>query len=111
MPVYKLEREPFPEERSEPFYLSTRALAARLEEVRVALARGHVLLVDEAGSGRSTLAERLTRDAPEAWRCFRVDARPTADETVFVRELLERLGLPAREPGRAARRDAISSPG
>ena len=35
------------------------ALAARLDELRAALERRHVLLVDEAGSGKSTTLDKI----------------------------------------------------
>lgn len=106
MPAYKIEREPFPEERSDPFFMTTPALSARLDALAGALRRGHALLVDAPGSGRSALLERLVHTAPDGWRVVRPVLPPATDEKAFVRTLLEGLGLTPREPAAAALRDA-----
>lgn len=106
MSPFRLEKEPFPTARNDEFYFSTPALAARRDELRNAIERGHVLLVDEQASGKSTMLGNLADSGDERWRIFRVHARARMSAKDFVHELVSTFGLPTREPPAARLRDA-----
>ena len=88
------------------FYFSTPALVARREELTGAIEDGHVLLIDEKASGKSTMLDDVAEAAGERWRVFRLEADERMDAKDFARALVEIFGLPTREPPAAALRDA-----
>lgn len=106
MSTFSLEKDPFPQAGSGAFYFSTPALAARLDELRAALERRHVLLVDEAGSGKSTTLDKIVETADEGTRIVRLQGREQRCAKDIVHELVSGLGLPPREPAAAELRDA-----
>lgn len=106
MSAFSLERDPFPCAGSGVFYFSTPALTARLDALRDALGRGHVLLVDDAGSGKSTALDKLVETADEGARIVRLQGREQQSAKDFVHALMSGLGLPPREPVAAELRDA-----
>ena len=106
MSAFSLEKEPFPESGSGEFYFSTPALAARLGDLRAAIHRGHVLLIDELDSGKSTMLDQFAEAQSEQWRIFRLQARARQSAKDFLHELVSTLGLPIREPAAAELRDA-----
>lgn len=106
MSAFRLQKEPFPCARSEEFYFSTPALVARCDALCGAIEHGHVLLVDEQGSGKSTMLESFTETAGERWRIFRLDAPTRMSAKDFVHALVSTFGLPTREPPAARLRDA-----
>lgn len=105
MSAFSLEKDPFPPAGSGGFYFSTPALAARLDELRDALERGHVLLVDETGSGKSTTLGKLAEAAGEGTRIVRLQGREQRCAKAFVHGLVSGFGLPPREPAAAELRD------
>ena len=106
MPIFSFEKEPFPESGSEEFYFSTPALTARLGEVREAVHRGHVLLIDEQASGKSTMLDNLVAAQSEQWRIFRLQASGQQSAKALLHDLMSAFGLPIREPAAAELRDA-----
>lgn len=106
MPEFSLEKEPFPESAGEKFYFSTPALTARLGELREAVGCGHVLLIDEQGSGKSTMLDSLAEAQSEQWRVFRLQARRLRSARGLLHDLMSAFGLPMREPAAAELRDA-----
>ena len=106
MPIFSLQKEPFPESAGEKFYFSTPALAARRGELREAVGRGHVLLIDEQASGKSTMLDRLVEAQSEQWRVFRLQARRLRSAKGLLHDLMSAFGLPLREPAAAELRDA-----
>jgi len=97
---------PFEHAAGAAFYFSTSALEARREEMCNAVTCGHVLLVDEEGSGKSTMLEQLGETADPSWRVFRLRAAPQMGAKDFVHALVSTFGLPIREPAAAELRDA-----
>ena len=106
MPIFSLEKEPFPESPGEKFYFSTPALTARLGELREAVGRGHVLLIDEQASGKSTMLDSLVDAQSEQWRVFRLHARRLRSAKGLLHDLMSAFGLPIREPAAAELIDA-----
>lgn len=106
MSAFRLEKEPFPAAGSGDFYFSTPALAARCDELCGAVARGHVLLLDEAASGKTTMLDSFVEAADERWRIFRLDACAPMSAKDFVHALVSSFGLPVRDPPAARLRDA-----
>lgn len=106
MSTFSLENEPFPQGSDEEFYFSTPALAACLADLGEALHRGHVLLVDEEASGKSTMLEKLAEAHGEQWRIFRLQARERRSAKDLLHDLMSAFGLPIREPAAAELRDA-----
>ena len=106
MSTFSLEKEPFPETGDEEFYFSTPALTARLAELAKALHCGHVLLLDEEASGKSTMLDKLEEAHSERWRIFRLQARQQQSAKGLLHDLMSAFGLPIREPAAAELRDA-----
>jgi type II secretory pathway predicted ATPase ExeA len=106
MPTFSFEKEPFPESGSEEFYFSTPALTARLGEVREAVRRGHVLLIDEQASGKSSMLDNLVAAQSGQWRIFRLQASGQQSAKALLHDLMSAFGLPIREPAAAELRDA-----
>jgi type II secretory pathway predicted ATPase ExeA len=106
MSAFSLEKEPFPVAAVDEFYFSTPALAARREELGSAIENGHVLLVDQEASGKTTMLDDFAEAVGERWRVFRLSADERTSAKDFVRALVEVFGLPSREPPAAALRDA-----
>ncbi len=106
MSAFSLEKEPFPEAAGDPYYFSTPALTARLEDLCAAVDRGHVLLVDEEDSGKSTMLDSFVEATCERWRIFRLQARTSMCAKSFTRELVSAFGLAPRESVAAQLRDA-----
>jgi type II secretory pathway predicted ATPase ExeA len=106
MRPFSLEKEPFPDAAEREFYFSTPALTACLEELGRSIESGHVLLVDDAGSGKTTMLENFVESANERWRIFRLQAREHDDAKEFAHALVSTFGLPLREPVAAELRDA-----
>ena len=106
MSAFSLEKESFPEAGDSEFYFTTPALTARLDELCGAIDRGHVLLIDEEASGKSTMLDSFADAASERWRIFRLPARARMSAKELVHELVSTFGLPPREPAAAALRDA-----
>jgi type II secretory pathway predicted ATPase ExeA len=105
MSAFSLVKEPFPESGGDAFYFSTPALTARLAELCAAVQRGHVLLIDEAASGKSTMLDSFVETQSEQWRVFRLQARAHQSAKDFLHDLVSTLGLPIREPAAAELRD------
>ena len=78
----------------------------RRHVVRAAIAHGHVLLVDEKGSGKSTMLEGFADEACERLRVFPLQVREGQDAKQFAHDLVSTFGLPLREPIAAELRDA-----
>ena len=97
MSAFSLENEPFPEAAGDEYYFSTPALTARLEDLCGAIDRGHVLLLDEEASGKSTMLDSFVESACGRWRIFRLQARARVSAKKFVHELVSTFGLPPRE--------------
>jgi type II secretory pathway predicted ATPase ExeA len=97
---------PFEHADGAAFYFSTPALEARREALCNAVVCGHVLLVDEEGSGKSTMLEHMGETAAPNWRVFRLRAEPQMGAKDFVHALVSNFGLPTREPAAAELRDA-----
>jgi len=106
MSAFSLETAPFTHASGGAFYFSTPALEARCEELCAAIPRGHVLLVDEAASGKSTMLDSVVEAAYDGWRVFRLQANACMGAKDFVHALVSVFGLPTREPAAAALRDA-----
>jgi len=106
MSTFSLENEPFPQAPGEEFYFSTPALAARLADLGEGLRRGHVLLMDEEASGKSTMLDKLAAAHGEQWRIFRLQAREQQGAKDLLHDLMSAFGLPIREPAAAELRDA-----
>lgn len=106
MSAFSLKNEPFPEAGGDDFYFSTPALAARREELCSAVERGHVLLIDQKASGKSTMLDDFAEVACERWRIFRLQAHQCMSAKEFVHGLVSVFGLPTREPAAAELRDA-----
>lgn len=106
MSAFSLEKDPFPQAGSGAFYFSTPVLAARLDALRAALERRHVLLVDEAGSGKSTTLDKIVETTDDDTRIVRLRGREQRCAKDFVHELVSGFGLPPREPAAAELRDA-----
>lgn len=106
MSAFSLETAPFTHASGGAFYFSTPALEACCEELCAAVPRGHVLLVDEAASGKSTMLDSVVESANDGWRIFRLQANARMGAKDFVHALVSVFGLPAREPAAAALRDA-----
>lgn len=106
MRAFSLQTDPFPDHTARGPYFDTPALAAQLEEILDVIATGHVLLVDEAGSGKSAALERFAAEAAEPMRAFVVRARRSQDARGLSNALVSALGLPLREPVAAELRDA-----
>lgn len=103
---FHLEKEPFADTGERDFYFSTPALTARLEELCAATERGHVLLIDELGSGKSTMLESFIESARKSWQIFHLQAGEHAVGREFARTLISIFGLPIREPIAAQLTDA-----
>jgi type II secretory pathway predicted ATPase ExeA len=110
MSAFSLEKEPFPEAAGDEYYFSTPALTARLEDLCGAIDRGHVLLVDEEASGKSTMLDSFAEASCERWRIFRLQARARMSAKKFVHELVSTFGLAPREPAAAQLSDVDSLP-
>jgi len=106
MRAFTLNEDPFPSVRDRDFYFSTPALSARLDELSEAVALGHVLLIDEAGSGKSTMLASFAECASERSRVFHLQARANQCAKEVAHDLVSKFGLPLREPIAAALRDA-----
>ena len=106
MSPFSLEKDPFPQAGGDEFYFSTPALAARLQELCGAIEGGHVLLIDEEGSGKSTMLDGFVAAVSERWRVFRLQARGNQSAREFAHDLVSTFGLPTREPPAAELRDA-----
>lgn len=106
MSAFSLEKEPFPVAAVDGFYFSTPALVARREELSSAIETGHVLLIDQKASGKSTMLDDFSEAAVERWRVFRLQADEGMSAKDFVQALVGIFGLPTREPPAAALRDA-----
>lgn len=106
MPAFKLNEDPFPNVREREIYFSTPALGARLEELREAVTLGHVLLIDEKGSGKSTMLASFAECACERLRVFHLQVRGNQCAKEFAHDLLSKFGLPLRDPIAAELRDA-----
>jgi len=106
MSAFSLDKEPFPDAGGDEFYFSTPALTARLDELCGAVDRGNVLLLDEQGSGKSTMLDSFVEAVCERWRIFRLQASAGMSAEEFVHELVSTFGLPLREPAAAELRDA-----
>jgi type II secretory pathway predicted ATPase ExeA len=106
MRSFSLTREPFAGAADREFYFSTPALTARLEELCRAIEHGHVLLVDDEGSGKSTMLDDFAEATAERWRVFRFRAREHQNAEEFAHALISTFGLPLREPVAAELRDA-----
>ncbi len=106
MSAFSLDKEPFPEAGGDEFYFSTPALTARLDELCGAVDRGNVLLLDEQGSGKSTMLDSFVEAVCERWRIFRLQASARMSAKEFLHELVSTFGLPPREPAAAELRDA-----
>ena len=106
MSTFSLEKEPFPQAPGEEFYFSTPALTARLADLGEALHRGHVLLMDEEASGKSTMLDKLAEAHGERWRIFRLQAEEQQSAKDLLHDLMSAFGLPIREPAAAELRDA-----
>ena len=106
MSAFSLEKEPFPVPGAGEFYFSTPALVARREELTGAIEDGHVLLIDEQASGKSTMLDDFAEAAGERWRVFRLQGDECMNAKDFAHALVGMFGLPTREPPAAALRDA-----
>ncbi len=106
MSAFSLEKEPFPQAGHDEFYFSTPALTARLDELCDAIDRGHVLLVDEEASGKSTMLDSFVEASCNGGRVFRLRARARMSAKEFVHELVSTFGLPPGEPAAAELTDA-----
>jgi len=106
MSAFSLEKEPFPESRGDGFYFSTPALVARCEQLAATIESGHVLLIDEVASGKSTMLDDVVQATCDRWRIFRAQADGRQSARDFAHDLICAFGLPARDPAAAALRDA-----
>ncbi|HTT07577.1 MAG TPA: AAA family ATPase [Gammaproteobacteria bacterium] len=73
----------------------THAWEERLEIIRHLIdhSRQILLILGDAGSGKSTLRGHLTRVAPAAWRVVTLDAAPFDDALTLVERLATGLGM------------------
>ena len=106
MQAFSFEKEPFPDAADGEFFFSTPALTARLAELCAAIENGHVLLMDEAGSGKSTMLDSFAGASCEDWRIFRLCVGEHHSAKEFTHALVSTFGLPLREPIAAELRDA-----
>lgn len=106
MGAFSLEKEPFSKDGERDFYFSTPALTARLEDLSRAIEDGHVLLIDEPDSGKSTMLASFVESAARRWRVFPLQAGRHHGAKEFAHELVSTFGLPLREPVAAELRDA-----
>lgn len=106
MRAFSLEKEPFVAAAPGEFFFTTPALTARLEELCLALGGAHVLLVDEPGSGKTTMLARAVAALTARCRVFAPYAGTPADAKAFTDALVSTFGLPLREPVAAELRDA-----
>lgn len=106
MRPFSLTREPFSDTADREFYFSTPALSARLEELCRAIEDSHVLLVDDEGSGKSTMLDDFTEETAERWRVFRFRTGEYRNAEEFTHDLFSTFGLPLREPVAAELTDA-----
>lgn len=106
MRAFSFEKQPFSNVGERDFYFSTPALTARLEELSCAVESGHVLLIDEPGSGKSTMLDNFVASAAERWRIFRLHTGEHHTAKEFAHSLVSTFGLPFREPIAAELRDA-----
>lgn len=106
MRAFSFEKEPFPNTADRAFYFSTPALTARLEELGRALEHANVLLVDEPGSGKSTMLDMVTAAAAGRFRAFYLRGLVQYDAKALTHALVSTFGLPLREPVVAELRDA-----
>jgi type II secretory pathway predicted ATPase ExeA len=106
MSAFSLEKEPFSGAAGDEYQFSTPALTARLEDLCGAIDRGHVLLIDEEGSGKSTMLDSFVEAACERWRIFRLQARTRMSAKEFVHELVSTFGLAPRDSVAAQLSDA-----
>lgn len=106
MRAFSLEKEPFSSGGERDFYFSTPALTARLEELCSVAENSHVLLVDEHGSGKSTMLDSFVESVGERWRIFRMRADERGCGKGFAHALVSTFRLPVREPIDAELSDA-----
>ena len=103
---FNLQTDPFEEGAGRRFYFDAPGFAARHEAILGAIEDGDVLLVDEAGSGKSTALDRFAAATAAHMRVFFVRVHAAHDAKALSNALVSALGLPLREPVAAELRDA-----
>ena len=106
MRAFSLETDPFADDINRRFYFDTPALSAQQDDLCRHIENGDVLIVDVAGSGKSTALERFAETAGEQVRVFFVRAHVSDDARDLSNAVVAALGLPLREPVAAELRDA-----